>query len=60
MEALRLIKINEDLIQGVEKYIKNKSIDYPSIKNFVEKSIREKLESGQTKNTKRGTNLKDN
>jgi len=38
------IKIDDGLLTKVKKIIKNNHIDYPSVKSFVDKAVKERLE----------------
>lgn len=37
------LNLDDDLYQEVKRYVENDKIEYPSIINFVEKSVRDRL-----------------
>ena len=41
---MALIDIDDDLKKKVEEFVKKDSIEYPSMKNFVDKAIRRQIE----------------
>ena len=41
---MSLLNIDDEIYDEVRKYVEENSIDYPSIKNFVDKTLREKVE----------------
>ena len=54
-----LVDMNEDLKKEVEEAIKMHNIDYPTIKNFVEKSVRRELERLKKKQEKITININE-
>lgn len=38
-----MVDINEEIYEDVKKAVKEFEVDYPTIKNFIDKAIREKV-----------------
>ena len=41
---MTMINVNDELYNEISKVIKDYPIDYPTIKNFIDKTCREKIE----------------
>jgi len=38
-----IVEINEELYEHVRKIVEMQPVDYPSIKNFIDRAVREKV-----------------